>query len=673
MKRGTLISVVLLVSVGVALGILWERWRDATENPRSTELLEKARSDLAEAHRAFDEILDVQETRTEANTLAPYNRVRILMMTAKYRAGKVPKEVLDEPSGPAAEYRSARDTLQETLSDHQSDLYRAVSAVAESTLDAETERFRRVTLDDLRRSGAELSRSDQKRLRRLFAEIEEVGLQFVRNKRKEAVIEVDSLDELQGLPEDFVGRHATGSSNEPICLSTGYRDFLPVMMYADNAVLRRRMVRAWANVAYPENKQVLHLMLEKRHQAAQLLGYPSWTAYATENTMAGSPDGVKEFIDEIAEIFQQQAERDMALLLEQKRRDVPDATHVDISEKWYYENRLKRQLYGFDERQVRNYFRADRVVDGVRDVAARVFDLRFEKNDDQTQADPTIEVYDVYVATSSSPIGRICLDLFWRDGKSSYTHPLLACAADDLLPEARVCMMLPRSTGDVPPLLDHKLVESLFHEFGHALNLVLGGHAHWHRFVGTALEPEFHEVPALLFEEWAWDPNVLAIFALHHRTNEPIPSELVHRMQKARKASLAADRMCALPYVAMALHFHDGDPATFDVDELQRELTRKFSPFSADGTFTHTRFESLQNKSSNHYTYFWAAVIAFDLLEQFRDDSSELDLLDTEKGRRLRDTLLAPGGSKKAARLIEDFLGRPPSSEAYRRWAKSFP
>jgi thimet oligopeptidase len=205
----------------------------------------------------------------------------------------------------------------------------------------------------------------------------------------------------------------------------------------------------------------------------------------------------------------------------------------------------------------------------------------------------------------------------------------------------------------------------MFHEFGHLMHHVLGGHQRWISQSGVATEWDFVEAPSQMFEEWAWSYDTLARFARHHQTGEVIPKELVDKMRRADKFGLGTATVQQIFYAALSLGFHRLDPDGLDqLAELQR-LQKRYTPFAyVPGTRFHASFGHLVGYSAMYYTYQWSLVIAKDLLTPFEARG----LMATDITYAYRDHVLVPGGSRDAAELVRSFLGRDYDFRAYERF-----
>jgi thimet oligopeptidase len=214
--------------------------------------------------------------------------------------------------------------------------------------------------------------------------------------------------------------------------------------------------------------------------------------------------------------------------------------------------------------------------------------------------------------------------------------------------------------------MEHGDVKTFFHEFGHLLHHVLGGHTRWASQSGVATEWDFVEAPSQMLEEWVWDPEVLATFARRVDTGEPIPAEVVRRMRAADEYGKGLMVRQQMFYAAASLELHRRDPEGLDTTRVVAELQEAYTPFRhVEGTYFHESFGHLDGYSAIYYTYMWSLVIAKDLVGEFRRAGG---LLAAEPARRYRRAILEPGGSKPAADLVRDFLGRPYAFDAYEAW-----
>jgi thimet oligopeptidase len=275
------------------------------------------------------------------------------------------------------------------------------------------------------------------------------------------------------------------------------------------------------------------------------------------------------------------------------------------------------------------------------------------------------------VVRGDATLGRIYLDMHPREGK--YKHaaqfPLKDGVEGVQLPEGVLVCNFPAPGADgTAALMEHDDVVTMFHEFGHLMHHVLGGHQRWITQSGVATEWDFVEAPSQMFEEWAWSYDTLARFARHQRTGETIPKELVENMRRADKFGLGTQTVQQIFYASISLDFHRADPATLDQLATVQALQKRFTPFSyVPGTRFHASFGHLVGYSAMYYTYQWSLVIAKDLLTPFE----QTGLMATDVTHSYRDKVLVPGGSRDAVDLVRDFLGRDYDFAAYERYLVS--
>ena len=438
------------------------------------------------------------------------------------------------------------------------------------------------------------------------------------------------------------------------------------MHYAKNAEARKKLSSLSKNRGYPKNMEVLDKLIAKRSELAKLLGYAHWADYVTEDKMIKSAAAISKFLTEVSAIAKPRAEREVRMLLEAKRKDFPKAKVVEDWEKTYYEELVKQQYFSFDSQSVRPYFDYPQVKQGLLDLTAEMYGISYQKVTDVKVWDPSVEVFDVM--EGDEKLGRIYLDMHPRDDK--YKHAaqftLVSGVEGTQLPEGvLVCNFPNPADSEGPALMVHDQVVTFFHEFGHLLHHTLGGHQKWLRFSGVATEWDFVEAPSQFFEEWAWDPAVLQRFAKHYETGKPIPTELVQKMREADEFGQGHWVRQQMFYAAISLNYYSQDPAKIDTTRLLKELQAKYSMFPyMDDTHFQANFGHLDGYSAMYYTYMWSMVISKDLLSPFKKNG----LLHKETAMKYRRAILDPGGTKDAAELVEDFLGREYSFESYRRW-----
>ncbi|WP_345507048.1 M3 family metallopeptidase [Terrabacter aeriphilus] len=537
------------------------------------------------------------------------------------------------------------------------ELYAVLAGLDGSGLDADASRVLERTLRDFRRSGVDRDEATRERLRELGERAILLSQEFSKNIREDVRSIRLSPDRLDGMPQDWVDAHPV-EADGLVTVTTDYPDVVPFRTFARDAEARRELVTQFLTIAWPANDRVLQQIFAVRREHAGLLGYASWADYDAEVKMIGNGTAIGEFIDRITELSTASAERDKAVLLARLQQDRPDATDIDGADVSFYAELVRKEQLAVDAQRVRTYFPFEAVRQGLLDVTGRLFGLEWTPVDraDARTWHEEVATYDV--SYGGERIGRIHLDLHPRDGK--YKHAaqfdLARGVTGTQLAEGVLVCNFNRG------LMEHDEVVTLFHEFGHLVHHVLAGRTEWVRFSGVATEWDFVEAPSQMLEEWAWDADVLATFA-RNEAGETIPAELVEAMRRADDFGKGYDARTQMFYAALSydLHVHETD----DLTARLRELMARYSVFPyLEGTHMQCHFGHLDGYSSAYYTYMWSLVIAKDMFSAF--DRS--DLFDPEVAGAYRDKVLAQGGRRDAADLVEDFLGRPYTFDAYAAW-----
>jgi thimet oligopeptidase len=519
-------------------------------------------------------------------------------------------------------------------------------------------------LRDFRRAGVDREEPVRARVRALREELVGIGQEFGRNIAGD--VRTITLPEgaagLDGLPADYVAAHPPGPDGA-VTLTTDPTDYVPFMKYATHRGHREAYYRASQSRGAPANLEVLQRMLARRHELATLLGYPHWAAYVTEDKMIKTAENAAEFIGRITDLTGSRQDEEVAELLALLRKELPDAEVVRDWDRGFLMEQVRRERLDFDGRDARPYLPYAQVQAGVLDVAARLYGLTFERADVEVWH-PDVQAFDIL--EGGEPSARFYLDMHPRADK--YKHAamfdLVSGIRDEVLPEACLVCNMARPTGDDPALLEPDDVNTFFHEFGHLLHHLLAGRQRWLAVSGISTEWDFVEVPSQLFEEWAFDAGVLARFARHHETGEPIPVELVERMRAASEYGKGIRTRMQMFYAALALEYFSRDPAGVDTTEVIRQLKPRYVPYPhEEGTAFQAAFGHLEGYSALYYTYMWSLVLAKDLYSAF-----DGDLMNREVAARYRRHVLEPGGSRDAEALVQAFLGRPSAFDAFERW-----
>ncbi|MFL0804112.1 MAG: Zn-dependent oligopeptidase [Agarilytica sp.] len=539
------------------------------------------------------------------------------------------------------------------------ELYDQIAKVNTTDFSAEDKRYVENQLRDLRRSGVNLDKEKRDQVTQLNEEILLLGQTFSKNIRDDVrSIQLDSVDQLAGLPEDFIAAHAPGEDGK-ITITTNYPDYFPLQQYAKNDDARRALYIANKQRGYPANEKVLKDLLTKRHALATTLGYKNYAEYITETVMIKTPQHAEDFINKINAIAAPKATLEYQELLTKLKLEIPDATAVGDWQKTYISDLVKKEKYQVDSQEIRQYFPYKHVKQGILDLVETMFQVEIRPWETEVWH-PSVTAHEL--VDHGKVIGRFYLDMHPREGK--YKHAAAFSLQEGVkgvqLPiHALVCNFPGEASGD--ELMEHNQVETFLHELGHLLHGQFGGNQKWLVNAGTNTERDFVEAPSQMLEEWVWDADTLKSFAKNLK-GETIPDDIIAKMNRARDYGKGIFTKHQMYYAAISLNFYNKDPGELSMVEELRYLKPRYSNFGyVDDTHFHLSFGHLYGYSAAYYTYMWSLVIATDMFSEFKKHG----LQNPEIADRYRRTILQAGGSKDADQLIEDFLGRPYSFDAF--------
>lgn len=626
---------------------------------------EKLENDhLAGAQASIDKLVAVKGPRTIDNTLTLFDDAIRQVNTAGYLAG------LMEQVHPDATFRDHATAMLTKVSAVQTGIalnhqvYAALASLDLSHADSATRYYVQRQLLEFRLAGVDKDDATRAKLKELNQKSTDLQSAFDRNiSDDQKTIEADP-SELAGLPQDYIDRHKPGADGK-VTLTTDYPDALPVFTFAKSDDLRRRMSIAFNTRAYPKNKEVLMDLLKTRYEIATLIGYPSWADYNAADKMIAKGANIGDFIQQLSDATRPLAKREFEMLLAEKRKTDPDAKQVWDYERGYLSELVRREQYNFDSQSVRPYFPFMQVKQGILDAAAALFQVSFEQEKNVPSWDPSVETW--LVIDHGKPIGRFYLDMHPRPGKYSHAEmaPILDGIRGKQLPETILVCNFPAPTATDAGLMTYDDVQTFFHEFGHLMHHILGGQQQWAGISGISMESDFAEAPSQMLEEWIRSPQVLAKFARHYKTGEPIPADLVARMNRAAAFGRAGWVERQSGFTAISYDIYKDKPDSVDLDAITLDTTRKYTMFAPlPETHMWASFGHLGGYSSAYYTYLWDKVIAEDFFSQFDQNN----LLAGNAPGRYRHLVLEPGGSMSANDLVKDFLGRSQNMVALEKW-----
>ena len=538
-------------------------------------------------------------------------------------------------------------------------------------LDAVQMRLLEKTYRAFVRAGALLDAEGKVRLKGINEELSRLGVRFADNLLAENggfSLELTATD-LDGLPSgvrDAAREKASKAGLKDKYLFTLDKpSLIPFLTYSKRRDLRERLYTAYTsrgdNGNEHDNNDVINAIIRLRTEKANLLGYDSYAAYVTSDQMAGTPEAVYGLLDEVWEPALDRAKEELRQMNELLQKDEPGATFASW-DWWYYAEKLRKQNYALDEEMLRPYFSLENVRSGIFFLANRLYGITFRPIVVPLY-NPECEAFEVLDADESH-LGVLYFDFFPREGKSGgawcgYFREQRYLDGVREAPVVGIVANFTRPTATAPALLSLDETETLFHEFGHALHFLF----HDVKYRGLSeVEGDFVELPSQIMENWATEPQVLAEYAVHYRTKEVIPAQLIEKIRSSAlfNQGFATTELVAAALSDMDIHsirsYEPFDPGAFEDNalRLQRGLIPQIEPRYRYPYFSHI-FDG--DYASGYYFYIWAEVLDKDAFEAFRQSG---DLFNRRIARDFRYKLLARGGEADGMTLYRDFRGGDP-------------
>ena len=586
------------------------------------------------------------------------------------------------------------ETLQELdkqispmLSAHQDDinlnpgLFERVKAVYEKKdelgLNTEQAELLKKHYDKFVRGGANLSQEDQETFRKINEELSILSVQFGDNVLKETnkfELLLSSEEELAGLPEsvrEMGAEEANAKGYEGKWVYTIQRPSMyPFLTYSTRRDLREKLYKAYIlkgdHNDVLDNKKILSRMAALRVKRANLLGYPTHAHYVLEENMAKTPDRVFELLNKLwtPALRVAKSERDAM----QKMIDAEGGNFKLASwDWWYYAEQVKKAKYDLNEDELRPYFKVENVIKGVFDLSSELFNITFEERDDIPKYHPDVRTFEVknndgtHVAIlytdyfpRESKRGGAWMDVFVKQMKKDgqFIHPVIYNVGNFAKP-----------MGDKPALLSLDDVNTLFHEFGHALHGMLS-ECTYPSLSGTSTPTDFVEFPSQVMENWCMHPDVLKKYAFHYETGEAIPDELI---QKIRNASKFNQGFATVEYLAASfldMYWHTlTEPVELDANAFEKEKLDGLGLIpEIVSRYRSTYFNHIFSGgySAGYYSYVWSEVLDADAFRAFEETGN---VYDQTLSARYKKYILASGGTDDSMELYKKFRGKEPSIE----------
>uniref|UniRef100_A0A7C9B065 oligopeptidase A n=1 Tax=Opuntia streptacantha TaxID=393608 RepID=A0A7C9B065_OPUST len=581
-------------------------------------------------------------------------------------------------------------------------IYNAFKAIRESPdwpqLSEARKRIVENQLKEAILSGVALEDDKREQFNKIQQELQRLSQKFEENvldatKKFEKL--VTDKNEIEGLPATALGLAAqTAASkghenataeNGPWIITLDAPSFMSVMQHARNRSLREEVYRAYVTRASSgdlDNTEIINQVLKLRLEKAQLLGYKNYAEVSMAMKMA-TVEKAEELLEKLRAASWDPSVQDLEdiknFAKQQGASEADNLTHWDIS---FWSERLRESKYDINEEELRPYFSLPKVMDGLFSLAKKLFGIDIEPADGLAPVwNKDVRFYAIK-DSSGAPIAYFYFDPYsrpaekrggaWMNEVVSRSRVLSPDGSSSRLPVAHmVCNQTP-PVGEKPSLMTFREVETVFHEFGHALQHMLTRQDEGLVAGIRGIEWDAVELPSQFMENWCYHRDTLMSIAKHYETGETLPEDVYKKLLAARTFRAGSLSLRQLRFATVDLELHTryipgGSESIYDVDQRISQKTQVIPPLPEDRFLCSFSHIFAGGYAAGYYSYKWAEVLSADAFSAFEDVGLDNDKAVIETGRRFRETILALGGGKAPLEVFVEFRGREPSPEALLR------
>ena len=574
------------------------------------------------------------------------------------------------------------------LSKHRDDillddqLFRMVEAVYQQKDQLGLTPEQRRLLEEQRKSfvrgGAKLAPDKKEELKEINVELSLLSLKFGENVLKENnrfEMLIENQADLAGLPDSVIAAAAETAAergHEGKWVFTLHKpSMIPFLQYSEKRQRREEIYRGYINRGNHgdelDNKETAAQMAALRAQRARLLGYETHAHFVLEENMAKEPKNVYKLLDEL---WKPALARAKAEVVQMQRMIDDEGGRFKLQswDWWYYAEKIRKKKYALDEEMLRPYFKLENVLDGAFDVAARLYGLQFEKRAGVPTYHEDVSVFEVKQADGTH-LGILYVDYFPRANKRGGAwmgefRQQSKVAGNNIRPIIYNVGNFSKPTAGKPSLLSFEEVETLFHEFGHALHGLLSD-CTYQSLAGTNVSRDFVELPSQIMENWATEPEVLRRYARHYETDQPMPDALIEKIRETRhfNQGFATTEYLAASLLDMNWHTLTEADAELDVLEFEDRCLDKIGlipEIIPRYRSTYFRHIFAGGYSSGYYSYIWSEVLDADAFQAFKETG---DIFNLKMAEAFRENILSRGNTEDPKALYKRFRGKEPDIE----------
>ncbi|WP_250656094.1 oligopeptidase A [Alkalimarinus coralli] len=568
-------------------------------------------------------------------------------------------------------------------------LYEAYKTLAESdefeTLDQQSRKSVENILKAFHLSGVDLDDDKKARFSELSNRLSELTSKFSENVLDATqgwYRHIEDEKELSGLPEsalDGARQAAKQRALEGFVITLDFPSYFPVMTYCDNRALRQEVYEAFLtrasdqgpNAGQWDNGPLIKEIMSLRYELATILGFDNYADRSLAKKMASSTEEVLDFLNELAVKTKPVAEKEFEELQAYAKEHGGETLNGESLQSWdlaYFGEKLRQNRYAISQEELRPYFPAHKVIQGMFDCVHRLFNIEIEQSDEATLWHPDVTYYEI--KRDGQKIAAFYLDLYARANKRGGAW-MADCRVrlkdkDNQLidPVAFLTCNFTPPVGDKPALLTHDEVTTLFHEFGHGLHHMLTKMDVYEVSGINGVAWDAVELPSQFLENWCWQPEALQLISGHYETGEPLPKSMLDKMLAAKnfQAGMQMMRQLEFSLFDFRLHTEYSDSHPVEAAEILKDVRDQVAVVKPP---SFTRFQNSFSHifaggyAAGYYSYKWAEVLAADAFSKFEENG----VFDQQTGEEFLHAILEQGGSREPMELFVEFRGREPSVE----------
>lgn len=559
-------------------------------------------------------------------------------------------------------------------------LFEKIKAVwdnrAKFNLTQEQTRLLEKYYNDFKRNGALLNESDQAKLKDINSKLSLLTLKFGNNVQKETIkfkLVLDKKEDLEGLPQSLIDAAAADAKAMKMdgkwVFTLQNPSVMPFLQYSAKRELREKIWRAYADRANNndefDNKEIIRQIANLRLERAKLLGYPNHASYILEQNMAKNPEGVMNLLNRLWE----PTVKTMKIEAYELQSMIYREGNNFKLEPWdwrYYAEKVRKEKYDLNEEDLRPYFKLENVRDGIFELVKRLYGLTFKERKDLPLFHPDVIHYQVLNADGSH-LGILYMDYFPRDSKrggawmTNYREQFYK-DGKKVDPNVSLTCNFSKPTPELPSLLTLDEVETFFHEFGHCLH-GLFSNCNYVGVSGTNVPRDFVELPSQIMEHWATERDMLKMYARHYKTGEPMPDELIQKIDNSSKFNQGFVTGEFLAAALLDMNYHTiTEPIQGDINEFENNYLAEIGLIpEIISRYRSTYFRHIFSGGydAGYYSYIWSGVLDADAFEAFKENG----IFDTKTAQAFRQNVLEKGNTDDPAKLYRQFRGKDPSIE----------